>query len=151
MSGSSVFISGSKTMPEATRTYETVLYADDLDAAAKFYTEGFGLRLLGQADIMLVLGIGENYVLIFDAAKSSIPGRDVPSHGMTGQGHIAFTAEDHELPAWRERLTKAGIEIESEVSWGDNGERGTSIYVRDPAGNSVELAPPILWSHLGVR
>lgn len=131
----------------ASRTYETVLYADDLDAAARFYTEGFGLKLLGKADLMLVLGVGDNYVLIFDATKSSVPGRDVPSHGMTGQGHIAFVAEDHELPAWRKRLASAGIEIESEIQWGD-GKRGTSIYVRDPAGNSVELAPPILWSHL---
>lgn len=136
-------------MPEATRIYETVLYAEDLDAAARFYTEGFGLRVLGQSDVMLVLGIGENYVLIFDPSKSSAAGRQVPSHGMTGQGHVAFTADEPELPAWRARLAEAGIEIESEVQWGDEGERGTSIYVRDPAGNSVELAPPILWAYLG--
>lgn len=134
-------------MPDATRIYETVLYADDLEAAAKFYTEGFGLRLLTQNELMLVLGIGENYVLIFDPQKSCVAGRDVPSHGTQGEGHIAFTAQNHELPAWRERLATAGIEIESEVQWA-NGERGTSIYVRDPAGNSVELAPPILWSYL---
>jgi catechol-2,3-dioxygenase len=135
-------------MPSATRTYETVLYADDLEAAARFYTEGFGLKLLSQNDLMLVLGIGENYVLIFDPQKSSIPGRDVPSHGTVGNGHIAFVAEAEELPAWRERLKQANIEIESEINWGKDASRGTSIYVRDPAGNSVELAPPILWSYL---
>ena len=97
---------------------------------------------------MLVLGVGDNYLLIFDPRKSSVPGRDVPSHGTQGEGHIAFTAEDHELPAWREHLASCDIPIESEVSWA-NGERGTSIYVRDPGGNSVELAPPVLWSHLG--
>lgn len=137
-----------RSMPAATRTFETILYASDLDAAATFYTEGFGLRLLAKNELMLVLGIGENYLLIFDSAKSSVPGRDVPSHGMEGEGHIAFTAADHELPAWRDRLAQAGIEIESEIQWAD-GQRGTSIYVRDPSGNSVELAPPILWSHLG--
>lgn len=134
-------------MPRATRTYETVLYAEDLDAVARFYTEGFGLTLLSQTDLMLVLGIGENYLLIFNPEKSSVPGRLVPSHGAVGAGHIAFTAEPNELPAWRERLSTAGIDIESEVDWSE-GERGRSIYVRDPAGNSVELAPPILWSYL---
>ncbi len=29
-----------------------------------------------------------------------------------------------------------------EVNW-DQG--GTSLYFRDPAGNSIELAPPTLW------
>ncbi len=134
-------------MPHATRTFESVLYAEDLDAAARFYTDGFGLRLLGQTELMLVLGVGENYLLIFDPNRSAASGREVPSHGAIGQGHIAFSATADELPGWRDRLSAAGIEIEAEVSW-SNGERGTSIYVRDPAGNSVELAPPTLWAHL---
>ena len=134
-------------MPNATRTYETVLYADDLDAASRFYTEAVGLTLLSQNELMLVFAVGENYLLIFDPSKSSVPGRLVPSHGATGLGHIAFAADEAELPAWRERLGAAGVEIESEVDWSD-GERGRSIYVRDPAGNSVEFAPPILWSYL---
>ncbi|MDQ3546548.1 MAG: glyoxalase/bleomycin resistance/extradiol dioxygenase family protein, partial [Verrucomicrobiota bacterium] len=43
---------------------------------------------------------------------------------------------------WRERLQEAGVAIESEVEW---PEGGRSLYFRDPAGNSVELAPPTLW------
>lgn len=135
--------------PTATRTFETVLYADDLEAAERFYTTGFGLRVLGRNDLMLVLGVGSNYLLIFDPSRSSESGRDVPSHGATGPGHIAFAADSTDLPSWRERLSSAAIDIESEVNWPDG--RGTSIYVRDPAGNSVELAPPNLWSHLAER
>lgn len=134
-------------MPIANRTYETVLYAEDLAAAAKFYTEGFGLELLSQNELMVILRVGECYLLIFDPARSSVSGREVPSHGAAGQGHIAFVAEEKDLPAWRDRLSQAGIQIEAEVQW-DDGRRGRSIYVRDPSGNSVELAPPILWSHL---
>ena len=37
-----------------------------------------------------------------------------------------------------------GVEIESEVSW-DGG--GTSLYVRDPVGHSVELATPGVWEN----
>ena len=134
-------------MIQAKQVYETELYADDLDAAVSFYVNGFGLKLLSQTELMVVLLSGTSYVLVFDPSKSSVAGRAVPSHGSTGQGHIAFVAEAEDLPAWRQRLKFAGIEIESEVVW-DGGRRGTSIYVRDPAGNSVELAPPNLWTYL---
>ena len=40
------------------------------------------------------------------------------------------------------RLTAAGVAIEADFRW-PNGAR--SIYVRDPAGNSVEFAEPRLW------
>jgi hypothetical protein len=47
----------------------------------------------------------------------------------------------------RLRWTPAhGVEVEREIGWPD-GSR--SLYVRDPAGNSVELAPPSLWGGLG--
>lgn len=137
-------------MIEAQRVYESVLYASDLDAAVAFYVNGFGLKLLSQTELMVVLQSGNSYVLIFDPARSSVAGRPVPSHGSTGQGHIAFVAEAKDLPAWRARLKSAGIAIESEVVW-DGGRRGTSLYVRDPAGNSVELAPPNLWTYLHLQ
>jgi len=35
-----------------------------------------------------------------------------------------------------------GVPIESEVRWPRGGR---SLYVRDPAGNSVEIASPALW------
>ena len=40
------------------------------------------------------------------------------------------------------RLTDSGIAIESDFHW-PHGPR--SVYVRDPAGNSVEFADPALW------
>jgi non-canonical purine NTP pyrophosphatase (RdgB/HAM1 family) len=43
---------------------------------------------------------------------------------------------------WRQRLTAAGIAIESEFEWPRGGR---SIYVRDPAGNSIEFAEPRIW------
>ena len=136
----------SNPSPSVNRIFEAVLYARDLEACAEFYSRGFGLKVLSRTELMLVLGCGDNHVLIFNPDLSSAKGRMVPSHGCEGEGHIAFTATEEELPAWRERLAEAGIEIESEVSW--EGSRGTSIYTRDPVGNSVELAPPILWGYL---
>ncbi|MEM7475388.1 MAG: VOC family protein [Planctomycetota bacterium] len=129
------------------RIYETVLYAPDLDATAKFYQSILGLKLLSQTELMLVFAVGKNYLLVFDPKKSSTEGRLVPSHGCSGEGHLAFTVEADELSGWREKLALANIEIEKEVEWSE-GLRGRSIYFRDPAGNSIELAPPILWSYL---
>ena len=134
-------------MPNLIKLYETVLYANNLNAAKTFYTQVMGLRLLSQNDLMLVLSIDESYLLIFNPDNSAIEERPVPSHGARGQGHIAFTITEVEKKTWRTSLADAGIEIEAEVRW-DNGDRGTSIYFRDPAGNSIELAPPNLWAYL---
>lgn len=134
-------------MLRANRIYETVIYADDLAAVSDFYQKVIGLPLLRQNDLMLVFQLERSYLLIFDSEKSSQSGRDVPSHGAVGQGHLAFVAAPEELDAWRQKLGEHNIPIESEVRWA-NGRRGTSIYFRDPGGNSVELAPEILWSDL---
>ena len=66
----------------------------------------------------------------------------MPSHGTSGAGHVAFAATGDELEEWRQRLAAAGVPIEKEVAWEQGGR---SLYVRDPAGNSVEFAPTTLW------
>ena len=49
-----------------------------------------------------------------------------------------------DLPRWREKLVAHGVAIEHEQGW-ENGAQ--SIYFRDPAGNSLELATPRLWEN----
>ena len=49
---------------------------------------------------------------------------------------MAFRVREDELPAWRERLEREQVAIESEIAWPRGGR---SIYFRDPAGNSIEL------------
>ena len=127
---------------QAARIFETVLYAEDLAAAERFYQEALGLESLGRSALMVVLRCGGGVLLIFDPRKSGVAGRDVPSHGTTGAGHVAFPAKPEDLPAWREQLHRAGVPIEREIDW---DEGGRSIYFRDPAGNIVELAPPTIW------
>ena len=125
------------------RVFETVLYAGDLAAAERFYCDVLGLERLYRTELMLVLRCGpQSVLLIFDPAHSSLSGRAVPSHGTSGAGHVAFLTGPRELDGWRRQLLDRGVEIEQEVEW-ESG--GLSIYFRDPAGNSVELAPPTLW------
>ena len=127
---------------KAERILETVLYADDLTAAEEFYRDVLSLEVLDRSELMLVFRCGAGVLLIFDPKKSAAPGRSVPSHGAMGPCHLAFAVPEDDLDSWRSQLFENGVEIETEVEWGHGG---LSIYFRDPAGNSIELAPPTLW------
>jgi catechol 2,3-dioxygenase-like lactoylglutathione lyase family enzyme len=56
---------------------------------------------------------------------------------------VAFAIAADELPAWEQRLAEHGVAIESRVRW---SRGGVSLYVRDPAGHSIELATPGVWA-----
>ena len=92
--------------------------------------------------LVVAFRCGAGVLLIFDPRESGMTGRNVPSHGMSGVGHIAFAAKTQDLPAWREQSRLARVPIDKEVEW---DEGGCSIYFRDPAGNVVELAAATIW------
>jgi catechol-2,3-dioxygenase len=123
--------------------YETVLYASDPPTVAAFYRDTLGLAQLEEADdLSAVFRLAAGHVLlIFNPQKSSQPGRPVPSHGAAGPGHVAFALEAGAYEDVLATLRDAGVEIEREVDW----ERGRSVYLRDPAGNSVELVDGDIW------
>ena len=130
------------------RVLETALYTDDLTAANEFYGTVLGLERIAFVEGRhLFFRCGDGVVLIFDrrttaSVPTSVNGAPVPMHGAQGAGHVAFAVADAELPEWRARLAASAVAIESEVTWPKGGQ---SLYVRDPAGNSVELASPRLW------
>lgn len=131
-------------VPSLTRIYETVLYVDDLRAADAFYGGVLGLTQIREsADLLDGFRLPSGGVLlVFNARESIKPGRGIPSHGAAGPGHIAFSVGAGGLAAWRARLAAAGVAIEQEHEW-KPGVR--SVYVRDPAGNSVELVEGEIW------
>lgn len=129
------------------RILETALYAPDLDAAERFYGDLLGLeRIRREADRHVFYRCGNGVLLVFNPAETTKPpaaGKlPVPPHGTSGEGHVCFAAEAEALERWRRRLEQAGVAVESEVAWPQGGR---SIYVRDPAGNSVEFAEPRIW------
>tara|TARA_R110000744_G_C19204899_1_gene545388 strand:- start:208 stop:621 length:414 start_codon:yes stop_codon:yes gene_type:complete len=128
---------------------ETVLYASDIEQAVWFYHEVLGLDKPGGAsDLMTYFRIDGNHVLlVFNPQESDKPGRDVPSHGPRGAGHIALRIEESEYDDWKQRMSSFGIGIEQEIDWGLEEEfsKGRSIYVRDPYGNSIELITGNIW------
>ncbi len=127
-----------------TGVYETVLYGDDVPAMVDFYARTLGLRVVdGPDELSAAFRLADGgMLLVFDPARSGRPGRPVPSHGWRGPGHIAFRIPDGTHAAWRDALRAHGVPIEREVEWPRGGR---SLYVRDPAGNSVELTADELW------
>jgi catechol 2,3-dioxygenase-like lactoylglutathione lyase family enzyme len=126
---------------------EAAVYGPDLDALERFYVDVLGLtRVAATPGRNVVLRCGASALILFDPAASGTPGGMFPPHGARGGGHVAFVVPDAELPAWRARLAAHGIAVEGETAW---PEGGVSLYVRDPAGTLVELAPPSLWGGLG--
>ena len=127
---------------------ETCLYARDLDAMERFYAGVLELPVFArEPERHVFFRCGAGMLLVFDPERTAssagqVGGVPVPSHGTHGAGHVCFRIADVELPRWRDRLRSEGITIEAEIEW---PRGGASLYVRDPAGNSVELAPGRIW------
>jgi catechol 2,3-dioxygenase-like lactoylglutathione lyase family enzyme len=123
---------------------ETCLYAVDLPPAAAFYADVLGLEEFARAEGRHVFfRSGDGVFLLFNPERTSEPGHEVPPHGAHGPGHVAFAVAPAEMSAWRDRLRRLDVQVEAEVRW---PEGGMSLYMRDPAGNSVELATRGIWS-----
>jgi len=126
---------------------ETALYAEDLAAAESFYGGLLGLPVLGRVEGRHVFfRAAGGILLLFNPAATAIGGSNpalpVPTHGAQGPGHLCFAASRDEIARWHAAFTAAGIAIEAEFDW-PGGAR--SLYIRDPAGNSIEFAEPRLW------
>jgi catechol 2,3-dioxygenase-like lactoylglutathione lyase family enzyme len=135
------------TMTQPLEILETALYAPDLAAAERFYVDVLGLTPMSKKEGRhLFFRCGHRMLLLFNpeftATQQSVFPDAAPNHGARGPGHMAFFAPMSELDAWRERLEARGVAIESDATW-SNGAR--SLYFRDPAGNSIEIASSKLW------
>ncbi|TCD16063.1 VOC family protein [Oricola cellulosilytica] len=126
---------------------ETALYVRDLDSAERFYGGTLGLEKIVRVEGRHVFfRCGDGILLLFIASETvrppSNPALPVPAHGMRGAGHACFRVESDKMEPWRQHLEEEGVGIEADFRW-PNGAR--SIYFRDPAGNSLEIAEPKLW------
>ena len=124
---------------------ETAIYAENLPAAEKFYG-----GLLGLETVVAVPGrhvffrCGGGMLLVFNPnATAEASTSHVPPHGSHGPGHVCFAAQASEIDAWCAKFSNEKIDIDADFLW-PNGAR--SLYIRDPAGNSVEFAEPRLWA-----
>ena len=134
-------------MPAVTRMLETALYVDDVDAVAAFYRDVIGLRVLMTDPRLVAMDAGGGTVLLLFRRGATSAGADtpvgwIPPHDGQGPVHLAFAVDADSLTQWEADFHERGIAIESRVTWARGGR---SIYFRDPAGHSVELATPGTW------
>jgi catechol 2,3-dioxygenase-like lactoylglutathione lyase family enzyme len=129
--------------PPLTRILETVLYADDLEAAERFYSHILGLEVDSKKDGIFVFFRLDGAMLLLFRPERSLANDVIPPHGGSGPGHACFAMEEKELDRWKVLLVERGVEIEHEQAWPRGGR---SFYFRDPAGNSLEVATPRIWS-----
>lgn len=128
---------------KANEILESCLYVDDLDAAKQFYESVLGLELYEHhTKRHLFWKCGHRMLLLFLANECNAPDSNLPPHGAHGAGHVAFAVPDHDIPRWRDHLERCGVAIEQTVDWPQGGH---SLYFRDPAGNSLEVASPKIW------
>ena len=125
------------------RILETCLYVDDLNAAEKFYRRILGVESFSRVNNRHVFfRCGESMLLLFNPLETAKSSGDVPTHGAHGPGHVAFAIAPNQIDLCRRQLQENGIAIETAITWPSGGR---SIYFRDPAGNSVELATAQVW------
>jgi catechol 2,3-dioxygenase-like lactoylglutathione lyase family enzyme len=138
-------------VPRTAGVLETSLYVADLDQALAFYDRVFGFELFVQDERMIALGVpGGQVLLLFlrGATNTSAPAPNngvIPAHGGTGALHVCFSIPFGELSAWETHLAGQNVTVESRVRW---PRGGTSVYFRDPDGNSIEIATPGLWPNV---
>ena len=135
-------------MPTITHLIETALYFEDLDAGVAFYRDVIGLRVLDESARLVAMDAGASTVLLLfqrgaTTAGANTPGGRIPPHNGSGPVHIAFAIPTESIAEWEAHLNANGVAIESRVNWPRGGQ---SLYFRDPAGHSIEIATPGLWA-----
>jgi catechol-2,3-dioxygenase len=134
-------------MPNVTGILETSLYVADVERAALFYERVFGFqRMFTDSRLCAMAVAGKQVLLLFLRGASIEPmqlaGGVLPPHDGSGTTHVAFSCSASELLRWEAHLASLEVPIESRIHW----ERGgTSLYLRDPDENLVELVTPGIW------
>jgi catechol 2,3-dioxygenase-like lactoylglutathione lyase family enzyme len=127
---------------------ESCLYADDLDATARFYEGLFGWKPMDGDARFRAYGVAPGSVLLLFRRGATtrpvrLPGGVIPAHDGIPGSHVAFAIAAEEWEPWVRQLGASGVAIEQIVRWPRGGQ---SLYFRDPEGNLVELATPGLWA-----
>ena len=118
-----------------------VLLVDDMAAAKSFYTEVIGCTVDNALPQYGMLQLRAGAALIdlveFTAPEGAWARPEV--EGGRNMDHVALAIGPCEGDKLRDHLERHDIEIVEEgVRYGAKGD-GYSFYVRDPAGNTIEL------------
>jgi catechol 2,3-dioxygenase-like lactoylglutathione lyase family enzyme len=113
----------------AAAVHHVAVNVDDVDAALRFYVEVLGLSI---RDDRPELGIGGAWLDAGGQQIHLVAGTPAPSLGQ----HFALLVDD--LDAALMELRGQGIEVSDAMQIGG----GRQAFLRDPAGNTIELHQP---------
>lgn len=114
-----------------------VLTVADLEATVDFYTRVLGMSVRAFGGGRLALRFGSQKINLHEAGHEFEPKARRPA---PGSADLCFVVE-RPLAEWQEHLAELGVPV-IEGPGPRDGALGpmTSLYVRDPDGNLVELA-----------
>lgn len=121
-----------------------VLLVDGMAATERFYREVLGCtveRALPKSG-MLQLRAGAALIDLVDIAADEGAWARPEAPGGRNMDHVCIATGPWEQEAMRAHLAAHQVEIVEEGIRGGARGDGYSIYVRDPAGNTVELKGP---------
>lgn len=143
---------GQTTPPTVDGVQEATLFVSDLARSAAFYRRALGLDALHETPDGAVFRVGAEQVLLLVTAQkarvqSETPGGTIPAcrtgaGAVLGAGHVAFSAAEADVAAWRAKLEREDVPLVGEVEWEGGGR---SLYFRDPDGHLLELATTDMW------
>lgn len=111
----------------------------DVARAAAFYSTHLGFEVTQQRlPAFAMLSLGPLHLLLSGPGASG--SRPMPGGGLQQSGgwnRIVLKVSD--LPAWVERLDRAGVRFRNEI---ERGPGGSQIQIEDPDGNPIELFEP---------
>lgn len=114
-----------------------VLTVADLEATIDFYTRVLGTTVRAFDGGRLALRFGEQKINLHEAGHEFEPKARVPK---PGSADLCFVVEEP-IAVWLDHLSALGVPlVEGPVPRAGALGPMTSVYVRDPDGNLVELA-----------
>ena len=121
-----------------------VLLVDDMAAAKDFYCGVVGCTVEGALPQygMLQLRAGAALIDLVDTSGPEGEWGRPPVPGGRNMDHVAIAIGPCDEAGMRAHLAAHGVEIVEEgIRYGARGD-GMSFYVKDPAGNTIELKGP---------
>lgn len=121
---------------------ETCLYVSDLHNTRAFYEGKLGLEMFALAEGRhIFFRAGESVLLCFlpEVTKGD---SHLPPHYGYGKLHLAFQVDKEEYGDWKDKISKAGIDIIHEEPWPGDYQ---SFYFHDPDGHVLEIVQKGMW------
>lgn len=108
------------------------LECQDRDKVLAFYTDVLNFESMQLAEAPFP-SVRVSDVTILDFFQSDEP------KGLRSANHVCFSVTKDAMEALRERLAKAGIQVDKPRLLGGAKGRGWSVYVHDPENNKLEF------------